>query len=117
MRLKGKTYMEIMNAGGGIHATTRATKSATHEELYEQSEERLNKFLQHGVTTVEAKSRYGMSWEGELKKLEVSTQLQNNHPIDIASTFMGAHALPLEQKENLEGFVKQVIEVMTTQVA
>src|SRR5699024_10690448 len=117
MRLKGKTYMEIMNAGGGIHATTRATKSATHEELYEQSEERLNKFLQHGVTTVEAKSGYGLSWEDELKQLEVATQLQNNHPIDIVSTFMGAHAVPLEQKENPEAFVKQVIEEMIPQVA
>lgn len=117
MRLKGQTYMEIMNAGGGIHATTRATKSATHEELYEQSEERLNKFLQHGVTTVEAKSGYGLSWEDELKQLEVANQLQKEHQVDIISTFMGAHAVPLEQKENPEEFVNQVIEEMLPKVA
>src|SRR5699024_6929232 len=117
MRLKGKTYIEIMNAGGGIHATNRATKSATNEELYEQSEERINKFLQHSVTTVEAKSGYGLSWEDEIKQLQVATQLQHNQPIDIVSTIMGAHAVPLEHKENPVDVVKQVIEEMIPQVA
>ncbi|MBM7599258.1 imidazolonepropionase [Virgibacillus halotolerans] len=117
MRLKGKTYMEIMNAGGGIHATTRATQQATHEELYEQSTKRLNQFLQHGVTTVEAKSGYGLTLEDELKQLEVTEQLNKEHPVDLVSTFMGAHAVPLDEKNNPDKFVDRVIEEMLPEVA
>lgn len=117
MRLKGKTYMEIMNAGGGIHATTRATQQATHDELYEQSTKRLNQFLQHGVTTVEAKSGYGLTLEDELKQLEVAEQLNKEHPVDLVSTFMGAHAVPLDEKNNPDKFVDRVIEEMLPEVA
>lgn len=92
LRLKGATYMEIMNAGGGIHSTTSATRNASHEQLYEESWKRLDQFLRHGVTTVEAKSGYGLSMEHEIKQLEVAQQLNRDHTIDIVSTFMGAHA-------------------------
>src|SRR5690625_5078734 len=85
MRLQGKTYMEIMNAGGGIHATTRATQQASFEELYEQSKRRMNQFLLHGVTTIEAKSGYGLTVEDELKQLEVAKKLNENHPLDLVS--------------------------------
>src|SRR5699024_3694333 len=98
MRLKGKTYMEIMNAGGGIHATTRATQAASFDQLYQESEKRMDTFLRHGVTTIEAKSGYGLTLEHELKQLEVAKQLNKNHPLDIVSTFMGAHAIPMENK-------------------
>ena len=117
MRLKGKTYMEIMNSGGGIHATTRATQQASPEELYEQSKNRLNQFLQHGVTTVEAKSGYGLTLEDELKQLEVTEKLQKDHPIDLVSTFMGAHAVPLDEKDNPDKFVDRVINEMIPEVA
>lgn len=117
MRLQGATYMEIMNAGGGIHATTRRTQAATHEELFEESFERLNQFLRHGVTTVEAKSGYGMEWETELKQLEVAKELNEKHVIDVVSTFMGAHAVPKEYKENPEEFVRVLIEEMIPKVA
>ncbi|WP_212927015.1 imidazolonepropionase [Oceanobacillus sp. J11TS1] len=117
MRLQGKTYMEIMEAGGGIHATTRATQEASHEALYEESKKRLDKFLLHGVTTVEAKSGYGLTLEHELKQLEVAEQLQKNHAVDIVSTFMGAHAVPMDEKENPENFVTRVIEEMIPEVA
>ncbi len=117
MRLQGATYMEIMNAGGGIHATTRATKAATHEELFQQSYERLNQFLQHGVTTVEAKSGYGMDWDTERKQLEVAKQLNEQHVIDIVSTFMGAHAVPKEYKERPDEFVQLLVEEMIPKVA
>ena len=117
MRLKGKTYMEIMNSGGGIHATTRATQQASREELYEQSKNRLNQFLQHGVTTVEAKSGYGLTLEDELKQLEVTEKLQKDHPIDLVSTFMGAHAVPLDEKDNPDKFVDRVINEMIPEVA
>lgn len=117
MRLQGATYMEIMNAGGGIHATTRRTKAASHEELFQESYERLNQFLRHGVTTVEAKSGYGMEWETELKQLEVAKQLNEKHVIDVVSTFMGAHAVPKEFKENPDEFVRLLVEEMIPKVA
>jgi len=117
MRLQGATYMEIMNSGGGIHSTTRRTKSATHEELFEESFERLNQFLRHGVTTVEAKSGYGMEWETELKQLEVVKMLDEKHIIDVVPTFMGAHAVPKEYKEKPDEFVELLITEMIPKVA
>lgn len=117
MRLQGETYMDIMNAGGGIHATTRATQKASFKEIYEQSEKRLNKMLLNGITTIEAKSGYGLTLEHELKQLEVAKKLNEDHIIDLVSTFMGAHAVPLDQKDNPEAFVDQVINEMLPVVA
>ncbi|MCF2649322.1 imidazolonepropionase [Niallia circulans] len=117
MRLQGKTYMDIMNAGGGIHATTRSTQEASFEQLYAESKARLDKFLTHGVTTLEAKSGYGLSLEHEIKQLEVAKKLQQNHHMDIVSTFMGAHAIPLVDKDDPERFVDQVIDEMIPEVA
>src|SRR5699024_40963 len=117
MRLKGKTYMEIMNAGGGIHATTRATQAASFDQLYKESERRMDTVLRHGVTTIEAKSGYGLTLEHELKQLEVAKQLNESHPLDIVSTFMGAHAIPMENKNDPELFVDLVIKEMFPVVA
>ncbi len=117
MRLQGATYMEIMNSGGGIYATTKRTQAASYTELFAESFERLNQFLLHGVTTVEAKSGYGMEWETELKQLEVAKQLDEKHAIDVVSTFMGAHAIPREYKENPDVFVELLIEEMIPKVA
>ncbi|GIN90987.1 imidazolonepropionase [Siminovitchia terrae] len=117
MRLQGSTYMEIMNAGGGIHATTRMTREASEEELIEQSTRRLNSFLAHGVTTVEGKSGYGMDLETELKQLRVMKKLQETHPIDLVPTFMGAHAVPPEYKGREDEFVNIVINEMLPVVA
>ncbi|MFD2679190.1 imidazolonepropionase [Bacillus seohaeanensis] len=117
MRLNGSTYMEIMNAGGGIHATTRATKEATEAELYDQSYERLNRFALNGVTTVEAKSGYGLNWETECKQLKVAKKLHEDHTLDVVSTFMGAHAVPAEYKQNPDQFVELVIKEMIPKVA
>lgn len=117
MRLQGKTYMDIMNAGGGIHATTRATQEASFEQLYAESKARLDKFLLYGVTTVEAKSGYGLSLEHEIKQLEVAKKLQQDHHIDIVSTFMGAHAIPLADQNNPERFVEEVVNEMIPEVA
>lgn len=117
MRLQGATYMEIMNAGGGIHATTRRTQSATHDELFQESYERLNQFLRHGVTTVEAKSGYGMEWDTELKQLEVAKQLNEQHVVDVVATFMGAHAVPKEYKQDPDEFVRLLVEEMIPTVA
>ncbi|WP_180956512.1 imidazolonepropionase [Bacillus canaveralius] len=117
MRLHGATYMEIMNSGGGIHATTSATREASHKTLFNESKKRLDQFLLHGVTTIEAKSGYGLSLEHEIKQLEVAKTLHENHPIDIVRTFMGAHAVPSEYKENPEEFVNHIINEMIPEVA
>lgn len=117
MRLEGKAYMDIMNAGGGIHATTRATQQATFDELYEQSTTRLDKMLLEGITTIEAKSGYGLTTEHELKQLEVAKKLNEDHHMELISTFMGAHAVPLDYKDNPDAFVDLVIDDMLPVVA
>ncbi|HEY4551782.1 MAG TPA: imidazolonepropionase [Bacillaceae bacterium] len=117
MRLEGATYMDIMNAGGGIHATMRMTREASEEELIEQTTRRLDSFLAHGVTTVEGKSGYGMNLETELKQLRVMKKLQESHPIDLVPTFMGAHAVPAEYKGREDEFVDHVINDMLPIVA
>ncbi|CAN7295167.1 imidazolonepropionase [Peribacillus frigoritolerans] len=117
MRLEGATYMDIMNAGGGIHATTRMTREASEEELMEQTIRRLDSFLAHGVTTVEGKSGYGMNLETELKQLRVMKKLQEEHPIDLVPTFMGAHAVPKDYKGREDEFVDHLINDMLPIVA
>ncbi len=117
MRLEGQTYMEIMNAGGGIHATTRATQQASFDELYDQSKVRLDKMLLNGITTIEAKSGYGLTTEHELKQLQVAKKLNQDHQMELVSTFMGAHAVPMDYKENPEEFVDIVINEMLPVVA
>ncbi|KAB7704074.1 imidazolonepropionase, partial [Bacillus aerolatus] len=117
MRLEGATYMDIMNGGGGIHATTRMTREATDEELIEQTTRRLDSFLAHGVTTVEGKSGYGMNLETELRQLRVMKELQHQHAIDLVPTFMGAHAVPPEFKGREDEFVDHLIHDMLPVVA
>lgn len=117
MRLEGATYMEIMNAGGGIHATAQMTREATEEELIRQTTKRLDSFLEHGVTTVEGKSGYGMDLETEIKQLRVMKKLREQHPIDLVPTFMGAHAVPSEYKGREDEFVEYIIDEMLPIVA
>lgn len=117
MRLSGATYMDIMNAGGGIHYTTEKTRAASFEELYDKTYQHLNDFLRYGVTTVEAKSGYGLNWDAERKQLEVAQALQADHPVDIISTFMGAHAVPRDYKGDEEAFVELIIHDMLPKVA
>ncbi|WAA08569.1 imidazolonepropionase [Fervidibacillus albus] len=117
MRLEGKSYMDIMKAGGGIHATTRATQTADFQTLYEETKRRLDTLLLYGVTTVEIKSGYGLTLEQELKQLEVIAELQKSHPMDIAATFMGAHAIPERHKEQPDRYVDEITEEMLPVVA
>ncbi|MBA4542765.1 imidazolonepropionase [Thermoactinomyces daqus] len=117
MRLNGRTYLEILQAGGGILATTAMTRSATEEELTEQTLKRLDRFLLHGVTTVEAKSGYGLTLQDELKQLRVARRVHEEHPVDVVSTFMGAHAIPEEYKHDPEEYVRLVIGEMIPRVA
>lgn len=117
MRLEGATYMDIMNAGGGIHATTRMTREATEDELVAQTTKRLDSFLEHGVTTVEGKSGYGLDLQTELKQLRVMKRLQDQHPIDLIPTFMGAHAVPTDYKGKEEEYIDLIINEMLPVVA
>ena len=117
MRLAGKSYMDIMNAGGGIHYTTTKTREASFDTLYEKTYYHLNDFLRYGVTTVEAKSGYGLDWATELKQLEVAKKIQETHVVDIVSTFMGAHAVPKEMKGEEDRFVDIIINEMIPKVA
>lgn len=118
MKLKGVPYLDILAAGGGIHSTVRATKEATYEELYNQAKKSLDIMLKFGVTTVEAKSGYGIDdFDTELKQLEVAKKLSEDHPVDIVSTFMGAHAIPKDYKENSDEFVDIIINDMIPEVA
>ena len=117
MRLEGSTYMEIMNAGGGIHATTRMTREATEDELVAQTTRRLDSFLAHGVTTVEGKSGYGLDLETELKQLRAMKRLNESHPIDLVPTFMGGHAVPQEYKGREEQYIDLLINDMLPKVA
>jgi imidazolonepropionase len=117
MRLEGSTYMEIMNAGGGIHATTRMTREATEDELVTQTTRRLDSFLAHGVTTIEGKSGYGLDLETELKQLRAMKRLNECHPIDLVPTFMGGHAVPQEYKGREEQYIDLLVNDMLPKVA
>ena len=118
MKLKGMEYLDILKMGGGIHSTVSATKKATFDELYEKAKKSLDIMLDLGVTTVEAKSGYGIDdFQTELKQLEVAKKLNEDHPVDIVSTFLGAHAIPEEYKENPDKFVEILIEEMIPEVS
>lgn len=116
-RLAGESYMDIMARGGGIQATTVPTRAAAEEELYESGRKRLDSMLAYGVTTVEGKSGYGLDREAEMKQLRVMRRLGRDHPMDIAATFMGAHAVPPEWKGNTDGYVDYIIDEVLPAVA
>lgn len=117
LRLKGASYMEILQQGGGIMSSVRATREATLEELVEKGEKSLDIMLCHGTTTAEAKSGYGLTVEDELKQLFAVRLLNKKHPVDLVSTFLGAHAIPPEYKAAPDEFVDLVVEEMLPEVA
>jgi len=117
MRIQGFTYMEILEKGGGILKTVRETRKASEEELLEACKKTLNIMLEYGTTTVEAKSGYGLTASDEAKCLEVVKLLNEEHPVDIVPTFLGAHAVPPEHKNNPDKYVKLVIDEMIPMVA
>lgn len=117
MKLGGIPYLEILKRGGGILKTVRLTREASEKELFEQAKKRLNRALTHGTTTMEAKSGYGLTVRDEMKILRVNKMLDNAHPIEIISTFMGAHAIPQEFKDNPDAYVDLIINEMIPSVA
>jgi imidazolonepropionase len=112
MRLEGKTYLEILEAGGGILSTVQKTRDATVDDLILAGRDRLRRMLFHGTTTVEAKTGYGLEIETELRMLEAILQLNEEGPWDIAPTFMGAHAIPPEYKGDADAYTAHLCEEM-----
>jgi imidazolonepropionase len=117
MRLNGASYEEIARAGGGIAATVNATRAASAAELASASRLRLNALLAEGVTTIETKSGYGLSETSELKLLGVIREIGSTYPVDVAATFLGAHALPPEFAADRDGFLRLLCEVLIPQIA
>ena len=117
MRVEGASYMEILDAGGGILKTVRETRRAGVERLMELGFKTLDVMLEHGTTTVEAKSGYGLTRKSEIKILRVAKRLNRLHAVDVIPTFLGAHAIPHEYKNNPQGYVDLIIEEMIPQVA
>ncbi len=111
MKLQGATYMEIMEAGGGIHSTVKATREAPEENLVISAMARLDNMMASGTTTVEAKSGYGLSAEAEVKSLRALREVNKRHPSTIVPTFLGAHAVPEEFKEKgADAYIDNVID-------
>lgn len=110
MRLRGESYMAIMEKGGGIKYSVRKTREASFEELYDTAWKTLQSMASLGITTVEAKSGYGLEKETELKQLRVVQALQKKSPVEIVSTFMGAHDIPVEFKGRDQEFLKYLTE-------
>jgi len=117
LRIAGASYAEIAAAGGGIMSSVRATRAASDEELRARGRERLRRFLRHGVTTLEAKSGYGLSTEQELRLLGLYAQLDGQQPVSIVPTFLGAHVVGPEYRDAPERYVELLIEEMIPEVA
>jgi imidazolonepropionase len=111
-RIAGATYLEIMNAGGGIMSTVRATRAASLAELVAQTRARLDRMLAHGTTTAEAKTGYGLELAAELKMLDAIAQLDAEHPIELVPTFLGAHAIPAEYTGREDAYTDLVANEM-----
>ena len=116
----GRGYLEILAAGGGILSTVAATRAASADELLEHGRRWLDEMLGHGVTTIEAKSGYGLDLETEIRLLEVAHRLGREGPIDVVPTYLGAHAVPPEfrsRPDGTEAYVRSVIEEQLPGVA
>lgn len=114
-RIKGHTYKEIAENGGGILNSAITLQKTPEEELYQQSKKRLEEIIQLGTGAVEIKSGYGLTKDAELKMLRVIQRLKEKYPIEIKATFLGAHALPKEFENNKPGYLKLLInEVLPT---
>ena len=116
-RLQGKSYQEIAAQGGGINATVQRVRQASKEELKGLTRRRLNRLLRFGVTTVEIKSGYGLSPAEELKCLEVIAELNAEGPVELAATFLGAHAVPPEFRHDRDGYIRLITQEMLPEIA
>ncbi len=111
-RLNGATYEDIARAGGGIMSTVRATRAASEEELLRESLPRVRSLLAEGVTTIEIKSGYGLTLESEAKMLKAARRIGRELPVRVATTFLGAHALPPEFAGRADDYVEEVCKMI-----
>lgn len=116
-RINGLSYEEIAHRGGGILNSAQKLNETSEEELYDQSKARLEEIMRLGTGAVEIKSGYGLTVDGELKMLRVIKRLSQNYPITIKATFLGAHAIPLEYKNNRKDYVDLIINEMLPEIA
>ena len=112
MRLQGKTYLEILATGGGILSTVRSTRRASLDKMLNEARPRLHEMLAHGTTTAEAKTGYGLQTETELRMLQALILLDAEGPLEIAPTFLGAHAIPPEFKDDPDGYTSHLCSMM-----
>jgi imidazolonepropionase len=117
MKLAGKSYLDILESGGGILKSVQETRKASVEELVENGKHILNNMLRYGTTTIETKTGYGLSVEDEIKSLKTIQILNKTHSMDIVATFMGAHAIPPEFKDNSDEYTELIINQMLPQVS
>ena len=117
MRLSGSTYEEIANDGGGIVSSISGVRNASKDALAKRLVKRMDRVIENGTTTVEAKSGYGLNTDSELKSLSVIDTVNRSHSIDIVPTFMGAHAYPSEFSKDHKGYIKLICEEMIPAVS
>lgn len=108
MRLNGATYEEIARAGGGINSTVTATRAASEEQLLKDALARADVLIAEGVTLIEVKSGYGLDLETELKMLRVARRIARNRPVEVRTTFLGAHAVPPEFKARADAYIEEI---------
>jgi len=111
-RLRGESYEEIMAAGGGIQSTVEATRATDTSTLRNDAVRRAKRMLGTGTTTVEVKSGYGLEVDTELRMLEVAASISEYVPIDVVTTFLGAHVIPTEYRDDRESYVRLIVEEM-----
>ena len=117
MRLQGRSYQQIAAAGGGIRSTVAATRSETREQLIRKTLYALEGVLDLGVTTLECKSGYGLEPAAELKQLRIYRELDEQQPVDLVSTFLGAHMVPDEYQHQRESYIRLLCDIMIPAVA
>jgi len=117
MRQTGASYEDIARAGGGIISTVKAVRACSADELYSQSLPRIQALISEGVTTVEIKSGYGLDLASEIKMLETARRLGENLKVSVITTFLGAHALPPEYRDNGDGYIDMLVKEMLPEIA
>lgn len=117
LRLAGASYQEIAAAGGGIASTVQATREASAEDLMEKSARILREMLALGVTTVECKSGYGLDVDNEIKQLDIYRALDKSQPVDLVATFLGAHIVPPEYREDRKAYLDLLTDVLIPRIA
>ncbi|MDV2581285.1 imidazolonepropionase [Alkalibacillus haloalkaliphilus] len=108
LKQQGVPYLDILKQGGGILSTVRATRETSEQDLYKKAMFHLDRMASYGITTVEAKSGYGMDRETELKQLRVANQVGKDHPLEVVSTFLGAHAITEDYKDNPDALLDEM---------